>query len=130
MTAGGNDIIQNAALQADCKEGGEMCKAKLAEIGSALKTLWGKMAAAGVQDIVQVMYAKSADDGLKDADENAMGLQKLCEEVPAPTRCHLVDTDDLVMNSIALDGIHPTSAANDRMAKAIYTLMESEHMRR
>jgi lysophospholipase L1-like esterase len=130
MTAGGNDIIQNAGLQEDCKNGGDTCKAKLEEIGKALQTLWAKMAAAGVQDIVHVLYANSAGDGLKDADANNMGLQKLCDAVPAPTRCHLVGTDDLVMNSIAIDGIHPTTAANDRMAKAIYQLMEKERMRR
>ena len=47
-----------------------------------------------------------------------------------PTRCHLFFTDDLVMKDLAIDNIHPTSAANDRMAKALVQLMVDQHIRR
>lgn len=132
MTAGGNDIIQDGDLQQDCVDGGAKCKAKLEEIGTALKTLWGKMAAAGVKDIIHVAYAKSAGAGFKDAEENAKNLAALCAAVPAPTRCRIVATDDLVggRSGIAIDGIHPTRAANDRIAAALYKLMEAEHIAR
>ncbi|MEY4513627.1 MAG: hypothetical protein RLZZ450_5749 [Pseudomonadota bacterium] len=131
MTAGGNDIIQDSALQDDCAAGGDKCKAKLMEIGAALKTLWGKMAAAGVKDIIHVAYAKSAGAGFKDAEENAKNLAALCAAVPAPTRCRIVGTDALVgSNGIAIDGIHPTQAANDRIAAALFKLMEAEHIAR
>jgi lysophospholipase L1-like esterase len=132
MTAGGNDIIQDTELQQDCADGGETCKAKLAEIGMALKTLWSRMAAAGVKDIIHVAYAKVAGSGIKDADDNAKSLAELCAAVPSPTRCRIVTTDDLVAgrSGIAVDGIHPTQAANDRIATAIYKLMAAEHIAR
>jgi len=131
MTAGGNDIIQDSGLQADCAAGGAECKAKLAEIGAALKTLWGKMAAAGVKDIIHIAYARSAGEGVADADENDKNLAELCAAVPAPTRCRIFKTDTLVGSSgISIDGIHPTRAANDRMAEALYKLMEAEHIAR
>lgn len=131
MTAGGNDVIQDTAVQNDCAEGGNICKAKLMEIATALKTLWGRMAAAGVKDIIHIAYAKSAGAGFKDAEENAKNLAALCAAVPAPTRCRIVNTDALVgARGIAIDGIHPTQAANDRIATAVYELMEAEHIAR
>lgn len=132
MTAGGNDIIQNAALSADCKAGGTMCDATLKMIGDELVKLWGKMAAAGVQDIIHIMYANDATGNtLKKSAENAMGLAKICSEVMAPARCHLFATDDLIKASdIAIDGIHPLASANDRVAAALEKLMADQHIRR
>ena len=132
MTAGGNDIIQNSALSDDCKAGGTMCDEELKKIGGALVTLWGKMAAAGVQDVIHIMYANGATGGtLKKSDENAKGLAEICSQVMAPARCHLFATDDLIKASdIAIDGIHPLASANDRVAAALVKLMADQHIRR
>jgi len=130
MTAGGNDIIQDASLERDCQEGGPECEAVLVEIGETLAGLWKKMSDAGVQDIIHVAYAKSAGDGLKNAEANAARLQKLCDDVALPTRCHIIATDTLVNADLVLDGIHPTRAANDRIAAYLYKFMEDEKIRR
>jgi lysophospholipase L1-like esterase len=132
MTAGGNDIIQGSTeLQNSCKAGTELCTTTLNKIGTTLGTLWGKMKDAGVQDIVYVLYAKSANTILKDPDGNNAAVKKVCDAVTAPARCFTVATDDLVAKTdLALDGIHPMKAANDRIAQRVFDLMVKEGMRR
>ncbi len=129
MTGGGNDIIQNATLQADCQMGGAMCKMTLDEIGDALNTLWTQMATDGVQDVVYVNYA--SDVGTVAPSLRGDG------GVPSPAicatgkiRCWEYDSTAAVMMQIAADGIHPLAAANTRMATEIYALMTNEGMRR
>src|SRR5690606_22421842 len=129
MTAGGNDIIQTPGMQADCAKGGDRCKQKLKQIGEALAALWAKMAAAGVQDVVHIMYATdagSSGDAASDASKN--GILEICNA--APLNCHLLETTSLVKGDYILDGIHPARGANDRMAKAILELMEKRKVRR
>ena len=129
MTGGGNDIIQTAGLQDDCKKGGDACKEKLAEIADAMKKLWAKMATAGVQDLVYIGYSKDAGSSGEAASDPAMnGIKKVCDE--ATLFCHIIDSTPLVNKQLILDGIHPTQAANDRMANAILTLMEQRKVRR
>jgi lysophospholipase L1-like esterase len=130
MTGGGNDIIQNASLERDCSQGGQECEAVLEEIGQTLAALWKKMSEAGVRDIIHIAYAESAGDGLKNAAQNAARLQQLCDDVAPPARCHIFATDDLVKGDLVRDGIHPTRAANDRIATALYAFMEAERIRR
>jgi hypothetical protein len=88
------------------------------------------MSAAGVTDIVHIMYSKSASTNVKDISVNVANLEKACAAVPAPTRCHLVNTDDAIKNDLAIDGIHPVEGANTRVAKVVAELMASEGMRR
>lgn len=133
MTGGGNDIIQgSAALQESCRQGTQLCNETLTKIGGTLLNLWLKMKDAGVQDIIYVLYAKAANTGrLKDPEKNNEALNMLCATVPSPTRCFTVNTDALVGNNgLAADGIHPTSAANRRVAQAIHDLMVKEGIRR
>jgi hypothetical protein len=126
MTGGGNDIIQNPSVQASCAEGGEACKQLMREISAALNTLWTEMAADGVEDVVYIRYAASAGS----TDDSLRGMQDpipIC--LTGKIRCYSVNTDNAVMDDLA-DGIHPTRAANDRIAKVVYELMEKEGMRR
>jgi hypothetical protein len=103
----------------------------LGKIGTTLAGLWKKMADAGVQDIVYVLYAKAANSGrLKEPEKNNAALEKLCGQLPPPARCFTLNTDDLVKSDLAIDGIHPLAAANDRVAKALMDLMMKEGMRR
>jgi hypothetical protein len=130
MAAGGNDIIQGSQqLSDDCKQGGALCAMKLKEIRDALAALWAQMASAGVRDVVHILYNEDTTR-LKDAAGHASALQTVCNAVPAPLRCHLLATDNLVNGALATDGIHPLQAANDRIAIAIVALMQSEGMRR
>jgi lysophospholipase L1-like esterase len=129
MAAGGNDIIQTAGMQEDCRNNGNRCKQKLKEIGEALKQLWAKMAANGVQDVVHITYATDAgSSGPYASDASKNGVLEICNA--APLNCHILETTALVRGDYILDGIHPTRAANDRIAKAILELMEKRKMRR
>lgn len=128
MTGGGNDILQNPELQADCEEGGDACAAKLAEISAALESLWQRMADNGVEDVIYIGYASDAGSSAEDiTNVNKNGVAELC--AAAPLNCHIIDSTPLVMGDFT-DGIHPTRAANDRLARAIYELMEERKIRR
>jgi hypothetical protein len=129
MTGGGNDIIQNPTLEADCKTGGAMCKMVLQEVGAALEKLWTEMANDGVEDIVYIQYADNV--GVVPASlrgDAGVGTPSIC--LSGRVRCHSVDTTAAVMSQIAADGIHPLQAANTRIAAQVYQLMVSEGMRR
>lgn len=129
MTGGGNDIIQNATLQTDCMNGGDMCKMVLDQISDALNTLWTKMSDANVQDIVYINYANDVGS-VAPSLRGAMGVKVPAICTAGKVRCHEVDSTDAIMHQIAADGIHPLAAANDRLAKVVYDLMTSEGMRR
>ena len=129
MTGGGNDILQTG-LSAECGMGGPRCDPQLMKIGEGLAALWKQMGEDGVQDVVHVMYAAVAGDGLKDQETNNMMLAALCAAA-TPVRCHLLNTDALIPTEADLrDGIHPTDAGYDRIGKAVYELMTKEGMRR
>jgi hypothetical protein len=129
MTGGGNDIIQNATLEAACKDGTDPCKQLLVQIGETLNTLWTKMADDGVQDIVYIKYAE--DVGTLNASlrgDNGVKTPAIC--LTGKVRCHSVNTTAAVMHQIAGDNIHPLQAANDRVAKVVADLMVQEGIRR
>jgi len=129
MTGGGNDIIQTPGLQQDCARGGQTCQRKLEQIGAGLKALWQKMADSGVKDVVYIGYASDAgSSGEGAANANANGVAQLC--AAAPLNCHLIDSTPIVRGQFNIDGIHPSRAANDRLAQAIWTLMEQRGIRR
>jgi lysophospholipase L1-like esterase len=131
MTGGGNDVILDDAMKKSCQEGGPECAMVLAKIRDALKQMWAKMATGGVTNIVHVMYAKVAGDGLKDAEANAAAIKAVCDAVPAPTRCHLFFTDTYVKSKSDLtDGIHPKAAINTSLARGLFEFMTKEGMRR
>lgn len=131
MTAGGNDVIQNAALQADCKTNGATCQAKLKDIGAALTSLWKKMGAAGVQDIVYVGYSEAAGGtDPRVANTNTNGTAAACAAI-TEAHCWSFDSTPVVKKTDLLaDGIHPNQGTNDRLAKAVYSLMEEKGVRR
>jgi hypothetical protein len=129
MTGGGNDIIQNSTLQADCKMGGAMCKMTLDQIGDALNTLWTQMASDGVQDIVFINYSDDVGTVAPSLrGDGGVPTPMICST--GKVRCWEYDSTAAVMKQIAADGIHPLAAANTRMATEVYALMTSEGMRR
>jgi hypothetical protein len=130
MTGGGNDIIQNASLQTSCQMGGDACKQVLIKISDALDSLWTQMAEYGVQDIVYIRYTNNTgtiDPSLQ--GDKGLPTPKIC--LSGRVRCHSVETTDIVAaTDLAVDGIHPLSAANTRIAKRVFDLMTSQGIRR
>ena len=127
MTGGGNDIIQNASVQASCDSGGEACKMKLAEIQAALAALWTEMANDGVKDVVYIQYSRDAGSTDQDVRDDDRPPPEIC--VSGKIRCHSIATTEAVMGSLQ-DGIHPTRAANDRIAKVVWDYMVAKGIRR
>lgn len=132
MTGGGNDVILDEAMKRSCQQGGPECAMILVRVRDALQQLWARMAAGGVQDVVHIVYAKVAGDGVKDIDASNADLQRKCDAVPAPMRCHMLYTDSIVASKsdLVADEIHPRAAANTRIAKAVVDLMVQRGMRR
>jgi len=128
MTGGGNDILQSG-LQEDCQMKGEACGAQVIKILDSLSQLWASMAEDGVRDVIYILYAtpmgESVDFALPDGD----GARARCAKVPAPLRCHILETLDIVMGDIP-DNIHPSAAASDRIGQAVVELMEKSGIRR
>ncbi len=130
MTGGGNDIIQNATLQADCQSGGDMCKMTLLQISSALNTLWTQMSTDGVQDIVYIAYSDNVGTVAPSLRGTAgTPTPSICTS--GKIRCWRYDTTpDVAAADLASDGIHPLAEANQRIATNVYALMTMEGMRR
>jgi hypothetical protein len=127
MTGGGNDIIQNPTVQSSCNTGGEACKMKLAEIQAALNTLWTQMANDGVKDVIYIQYSNDAGSTDQDVRDDDRAPPAIC--VSSKIRCHSIETTEAVMGQLQ-DGIHPTRAANDRIAKVVVDYMVKEGIRR
>jgi hypothetical protein len=128
MTAGGNDILQTG-LQEDCQMMGTACEAQVIKVLDALSKLWADMAGDGVQDIVYILYATPEGTSVDFALPSGDGAKKRCANVPAPMRCHIVETLATVMGDIP-DGIHPSQVASDRIGKVVVDLMAAQGMRR
>jgi hypothetical protein len=123
MTGGGNDIMFSGGCATP-----EACKMSVQALSDGLNELWTTMADDGVKDVVYIRYAAGA--GTTNSDN-------LPTEPPTPPvvctsgriRCTSVDTTDFVMGQL-LDGIHPTSGANDRIAEGVLAIMEMKGIRR
>ncbi len=127
MTGGGNDIIQNASVQAACETGGQPCVAKIMEINMTLNTLWTKMAEDGVKDVVYIRYSDDAGSTSDSIREMGRMPPPIC--TAGKIRCHSIETTEAVMKDL-IDGIHPSQRANDRVAKVIVDYMEKNGIRR
>jgi lysophospholipase L1-like esterase len=123
MTGGGNDIMFSGGCNT-----AEACEQSVMMIVMMLNTLWTKMSADGVKDVIYINYSR-------DAGTAPAGTRPTEPPPPpaicatGPIRCHSLQTTDLVMGQL-LDGIHPTSAANDRIVTALIALMEAQGVRR
>jgi lysophospholipase L1-like esterase len=123
MTGGGNDILQGA-YSCDTVEG---CNRFVRDLVAALDELWTEMSNDGVKDVIYIGYSSDSGTGPRDARPTERPTPEIC--ITGPIRCHSLPTTDLVMGDL-LDGIHPTRAANDRIADAVIELMAQEGMRR
>jgi hypothetical protein len=129
MTGGGNDIIQVPGLRDDCAAQGEMCSMVVGQILERLSTLWAEMATDGVQDVIYVEYSNPEGNNVDFAIPSGDSVPVRCAAVPAPLRCHTLETLDIVMGDIP-DGIHPSAIAYDRIGQAVHDMMIARGMRR
>jgi lysophospholipase L1-like esterase len=123
MTGGGNDIMFSNGCATT-----EACEESVRMIVMMLNTLWTEMAMDGVKDVLYINYSS-------DAGTAPQGTRPTMPPAPPEIcttgmiRCHRLATTDLVMGQL-LDGIHPTPAANDRIAAAVIELLEMVGARR
>jgi lysophospholipase L1-like esterase len=106
----------------------EACERSLQALSDGLNELWTTMSNDGVRDVVYIRYAKGA--GTTNPDNLPTmppAPPQIC--VTGPIRCTSIDTTDMVMGQL-LDGIHPTSAANDRIAEGVLAVLEMKGIRR
>jgi hypothetical protein len=129
MTGGGNDILLDPMVATSCKTAGEACRQMLAQIDEAFEALWTEMTNDGVEDIVYVQYADNVGTVSPVLRQDA-GVEPPSICFSERVRCHAVDTTAAVMGQIAVDGVHPLKAANQRIATQIYDLMVQDGMRR
>ena len=131
MTGGGNDVIQNPGLQADCEMNGEQCKQFRMQISTQRSTSSGRRwPTTKSQDIIYVRYAASAGSGSMMHPTMSTCPHITCDLHEREGAPHSLDTTALVNGELAGDGVHPLGSANDRMAQAIVDMMEAKGMRR
>lgn len=129
MTGGGNDVLLDPIVLADCLMLGAACKARLDEIGAAYVKLVDTMASDGVRDLVIVLYTRGTLMGAKAIDYIWQEMTPICDS--APLRCHMVDSDELGLGVLKTrDGIHPKDEGYDAIGAGVVKLMEHEGMRR
>ncbi|MCA9642763.1 MAG: SGNH/GDSL hydrolase family protein [Polyangiaceae bacterium] len=129
MTGGGNDILQDPLVLADCFNVGDLCKSKIDAIGERYIELFDEFATDGVKDVVIVVYTRGTALGPGAIDYVWATLGPKCDHAPLP--CTLVDPDEINGGPLKTrDGIHPTDAGYDLIGAYLYDLMVSEGMRR
>ena len=138
MTGGGNDILQEILLDCvdDAFDGAPTCKNQIDRVAARLQTFWAELATDGVQDVVIIGYSRKVNPLFllgtvsKSVEYSAMKIDPLCAAVPAPLRCHSLDSDKAAPNLMFMDGIHPDGAGYDAIGTAVWELMKSKGMRR
>jgi hypothetical protein len=135
-TGGGNDIILNSALERSCSATSQSaaqfntCRQKIDEIIAKWAELWNKLGNAGVKDVVYVSYSDDAGSAPEANRYSAVQMTDLCERFDGQStkiRCTYIDGNDYVDSKLdlILDGIHPTQAINNDIAKGILSAMSS-----
>jgi len=110
----------------DClSSGGATCST----CQSTFKTLLGKMATAGVQDVLYTRYPEpgsppGSNASLKSCLDSTMPMmQSACEGSTAP-KCHWVDLRPVwVTGDVMSDGLHPTQSGGNHVGDLIWSEM-------
>jgi hypothetical protein len=98
---------------------------------TSLQTLLGKMATAGVQE---VLYARFPDPGSPPGSNTAAkacldsvmaGMQTVCQGSTAP-KCHWVDLRPVWVDGDTTDGFTPTQSGGDHVGDLIWSEMVKE----
>jgi len=108
----------------DCLSGGSTCST----CASTFKTLLGKMATAGVQDVLYTRYPEpgappGSNASLKACLDSTMpSMQTTCEGSTSP-RCHWLDLRPVWVAGDTTDGLHPTTSGGDHVGDLIWSEM-------
>jgi hypothetical protein len=108
----------------DCLAGGSTCSS----CAGTFKTLLGKMATAGVQDVIYTRYPEpgappGSNASLKACLDSTMpGMQTTCEGSTAP-RCHWLDLRPVFVAGDTTDGLHPTQSGGEHVGDLIWSEM-------
>jgi hypothetical protein len=95
---------------------------------STFKTLLGKMATAGVTDVIYTRYPEpGAPPGSNTAlkaclDATMPNMQTACEGSTSP-RCHWVDLRPVWTNADTTDGLHPTQSGGEHVGDLLWSEM-------
>jgi len=95
---------------------------------STFKTLLGKMATAGVQDVIYTRYPEpgappGSNASLKSCLDGTMpAMQTTCEGSTAP-RCHFVDLRPVWKTGDTTDGLHPTQSGGEHVGDLLWSEM-------
>ncbi|MFI5307457.1 MAG: SGNH/GDSL hydrolase family protein [Polyangiales bacterium] len=123
MTGGGNDVMfSNGCATADS------CMMAVQAIVDALDKLWTEMATDGVKDVIFIEYSKNAGTAPSGTRPASAPIPPIC--LTGKITCHSVTTDDEVGPNDTIDGIHPTLAACDLIAKKVLDMMAMQGVRR
>jgi hypothetical protein len=123
MTGGGNDVMFSGGCNTK-----EACAMSVQAIVDALDMLWTQMATDGVKDVIFIMYSANVGTAPMGTRPDMAAIPPIC--LTGKITCHSVPTTDLVGPGDSIDGIHPTLAACDRIAKSVMDLMQSTGIRR
>jgi lysophospholipase L1-like esterase len=143
MDGGGNDILLcdtakfpgcNTQCNAPGSSSKQTCKDIVAQATAAAGTLFDKMSAAGVKDVVYFFYPHppTNNGGMKEIDDYSEPIARAqCEgygaKTSGKTNCYWVSTvkpfadagGDINPANFVLDGIHPSDAGQKIIAKEI-----------
>jgi hypothetical protein len=106
----------------DCLGGG------CSTCASTFKTLLGKMATAGVQEVIYTRYPEpgnppGSNTSLKSCLDSTMPMmQTVCEGTTSP-KCHWVDLRPVWVNGDTDDGLHPTQSGGNHVGDLIWSEM-------
>jgi lysophospholipase L1-like esterase len=123
MTGGGNDVMFSGGCNTK-----EACTMSAQAIADALDKLWTEMAADGVKTTVYIQYSKYAGTSPMNTRPDTEPIPKICTS--GKITCLSVPTTDLIAATDLIDGIHPTLAGCDRIAKATMEKLEMAGARR
>jgi len=107
----------------DCLNGGS-CPTCM----TTFKTLLGKMATAGVSDVIYTRYPEPGAPPGSNASLKACldgfqpSMQTVCEQSTAP-KCHWVDLRPVFVAGDTTDGLHPTQSGGNHVGDLIWSEM-------
>jgi hypothetical protein len=108
----------------DCLTGGSTCSS----CSTTFQTLLGKMATAGVKDVIYTRYPEpgnppGSNTSLKACLDSTMpNMQTVCEGSKSPV-CHWVDLRPVWVNGDTTDGLHPTQSGGEHVGDLIWSEM-------
>jgi hypothetical protein len=123
MTGGGNDIMFSGGCATP-----EACERSVQALVDGLNELWTTMSNDGVKDIVYIQYSRNVGSTPSENRPTMSMTPPIC--LSGPIRCTSIPTTEEVGPGDSIDGIHPTRAANDRIAAKVLEIMEMKGIRR